>query len=162
MLETERRRLAVPASTVVAVRGSIPEGLHSVADRVAADLLVVGSAHRGPVGRVMLGDDARRTLSGARCAVAIVPRGRVPGELRTIAVGDDGSAESALALHAARGLAQRTGATIRLLAVVGPSSLSYREVSRMDPAAALLERAIAERRRLARRGEAEVEVLEGE
>src|SRR5579875_3047242 len=60
MLETESARLTVPCSTVVTVRSSIPDGLHAVAERVGADLLVVGSAHRGAVGRVMLGDDARR------------------------------------------------------------------------------------------------------
>jgi nucleotide-binding universal stress UspA family protein len=39
---------------------------------------------------------------------------------------------------------------------------AHRGIARMDPSTALLERAIAERRRLSRRGEAEVEVLEGD
>lgn len=163
VLEAARERLAIPASTVVTIHGSISGGLHAVAEARDADLLVVGSTHRGPIGRVMLGDDARQTLEGARCAVAVAPRGapmRTPW--RTIAVGDDGLAESAVALAAARRLAARTGARIRDCAVVGPSALSYGELSRTDSSAALAERAFAEQRRLSATPDVEPEVLEGE
>jgi len=163
MLEAERERLGVPATTVVAVRSSISEGLHSVVVEHHADLLVVGSAHRGPVGRVLLGDDARRALRGAPCAVAVAPHG-VPDRpvWRTIAVGDDGSAESDLALAAARGLAARTGARIRDCSVIGPASLGYRELSRMDSSEALAERTFQERKRLATHVDVDGEVLQGD
>lgn len=163
MLDTERERLCVPASPVVAVRSSIAEGLHSVVARYDADLLVVGSARRGPIGRVVLGDDARRALDGAGCAVAIAPRGASrPPVWRTIAVGDDGSAESALAVAAARGLAARTGAAVCDCAVVGPSALTYRELSRTDSSDAVARRIFEERKRLSRHAGAKTAVLEGD
>jgi len=163
MLDAERQRLEVPASAVVAVGSAIPDALHSVVERQGADLLVVGSAHRGPVGRVMLGDDARGALDGARCAVAVAPHGlAIPRALQAIAVGDDGSPESALALGAARALAGHSGARIRVCAVVGPGSLSYRELTRMDPSEALARRVDSEEARLSAYEGVEVDVLEGE
>lgn len=163
MLDLELERLGAPASTVVAVGRSVADGLRSVVARHHADLLVVGSGHRGPVGRVLLGDDARRAVDGARYAVAVAPpESAGPRVWRTIAVGDDGSAESELALAAARGIAARTGARIRDCSVVGPSALGYRELSRMDSSAALAQRTFGERGRLAAHAGVEMEVLEGD
>jgi nucleotide-binding universal stress UspA family protein len=71
------------------------------------------------LGRTFLGDDARRALNGAPCAVAIAPRGyRAVARLSTIGVGCDVSRESAHALKAARALGARDEAAIRALAVV--------------------------------------------
>jgi nucleotide-binding universal stress UspA family protein len=81
---------------------------------------------------------------------------------RTIAVGDDGSAESAVALACARHLTARLGATLRACSVVGPASLSYRELSRMDVSDAVAQRAYEEHRRLERSGGVEVDVLQGD
>jgi len=163
MLCAEAERLDIPASTVVVVRSSIADGLHSVVAEHDADLLVVGSAHRGTVGRVLLGDDAQAALDGASCAVAVAPRGGLRADAwRTIAVGDDGSAESAVALSSARRLAARLGATVRACAVVGPSSLRYREVSRADSSDAIARREFAERRRLERYAGVEADVLRGD
>jgi len=50
-------------------------GLHAVAGRRRADLIVVGASRQGGLGRVLLGDDTRSTLRGAQCAVAVAPRG---------------------------------------------------------------------------------------
>ncbi|HET9123453.1 MAG TPA: universal stress protein [Solirubrobacteraceae bacterium] len=163
MLDAARRGLEGPVSMAVEVRRSVSEGLHAVVERYGADLLVVGSTHRGPLGRVMLGDDTRRALNGARCAVAVAPRGgETPRRLRTIAVGDDGSPESALALSAARALAARSGATIHVCAVVGPASLTYRELSRMDLSEALAQQVETEEVRLSRCDGVETDVMEGE
>lgn len=53
---------------------------------------MVGSTHRGSLGRVLVGDADLRTLHSARCPVAVAPRafaGRA-GTVETIGVGFDG------------------------------------------------------------------------
>jgi len=44
-----------------------------LAQERAADLIVVGSSRHAFLGRILLGDDARESLDGAPCAVAIAP-----------------------------------------------------------------------------------------
>jgi nucleotide-binding universal stress UspA family protein len=98
-------------------------GLHDTAVSEGADLIVVGSSHHGPLGRVLLGSVGERLLSGAPCAVAVAPRGhaaRQPHQIGKIAVAFDGSPESLIALRAAHDLATRTRARLRALMVIEP------------------------------------------
>lgn len=84
------------------------------------DLMVIGSPHRGAVGRTLLGSVAQGVLHGAPLAVAVAPRGyaqKEEGELRKIAVAYDGTPEAGLALERAVSLARRQEATIDLLTV---------------------------------------------
>jgi nucleotide-binding universal stress UspA family protein len=119
MLACERQHANVRVETVSLRGDSVGRGLHQFAERHQCDLLVVGSCHRGMLGRTLLGDDARRALNGAPCAVAIAPRGFSPApRFSTIGVGCDVSPEAADALLAARALASRDEAAIRALAVV--------------------------------------------
>src|SRR5688572_15324143 len=50
-------------------------GLYNLAGERGAALIVVGSTHRGPVGRVLRGSVGDNLLNGAPCAVAVAPRG---------------------------------------------------------------------------------------
>jgi nucleotide-binding universal stress UspA family protein len=99
--------------------GLAGRALHRLARKESADLLVVGSSHRGPSGRTMLGGQTLAALNGSSCAVAIAPRGYGLAEpvVRTIGVGDTGSAESTAAVQSARELAARHGAELRVLTV---------------------------------------------
>lgn len=85
------------------------------------DAIVVGSPHRGPVGRVLLGSVARNLLNGGPRAVLVAPKGYAGtehGPLRRIAVGFDGSPEAKRALEEAEALARHSNATLRLITAV--------------------------------------------
>ena len=100
---------------------SPPKGLQKLAEEIEPEAIVVGSTHRGKVGRVLPGSVGERLLHGAPCPVVVAPRGyagRAREGIRTIGVGYDGSDEAKLALASARGWAERLGASVRLIAVV--------------------------------------------
>jgi nucleotide-binding universal stress UspA family protein len=126
-LQRERDEVGVDAELIVAEGPSTGRVLHEHAEEAGADLLVLGSCHRGVFGRAMLGDDTRAALNGAPCAVAIAPAGYAehPTSLTTIGVGYDGSPESKAALQAARAIASSHDARIRALQIVSPPSYSY-------------------------------------
>jgi len=89
------------------------------------DLIVVGSPHRGALGRVLIGSVARNLLNGSPCNVLVAPKGYAAeshDSLRTIAVGYDGTPEAKQALRKAEELARHSNATIRLLTVVKPAA----------------------------------------
>jgi len=125
LLEGLRRELApeLEVETRIIEGTSAPRGLHDLAEAEDADLIVLGSCHRGPVGRVLMGSVAERLLQGAPCAVAVAPRGySAPGPdgLRRVAVAFDASPESKVALDHAAALAAAAGARLRLIAAVEP------------------------------------------
>lgn len=94
--------------------------LHELAECERGELLVVGSSHRGPVGRVLPGSVARAVLHGSPCPVAIAPRGHRghAGGLRRIGVAYDDTPEAEAALAFADDLARDLNATLRLRTVV--------------------------------------------
>ncbi len=105
---------------------SAAQGLHELAESTQADALIVGSSHRGAIGRVLAGSVAERLLYGAPCPVAVAPAGfhdRADRALKVVGCGFDGSEESRVALRHAEFLARRTGAALRLLAVHEPELL---------------------------------------
>ena len=75
LLEAARSAAGVEAALAWTGSSSVGRGLHELAERHGADLLVVGSHRDGLLGRVMLGDDTRDALNGAPCAVAVAPAG---------------------------------------------------------------------------------------
>ena len=102
---------------------SLARGLHDIAEREEARLLVLGSSHHGQLGRVLLGGSAELVVNGAPCAVAVAPPGfRERGTLQPqrIGVAYDGSpaAEAALALSAE--LAAEASVPLRVLSVRAP------------------------------------------
>jgi nucleotide-binding universal stress UspA family protein len=116
---------AVSATDAIA-NPSAPHALHSLAEAVDAAMLVVGSTHRGAVGRVLPGSTGERLLHGSPCPVAIVPSGYADdaGPIRSIGVGYDGSEESEPALDAACRLARECRATLRVIRVFNATRVS--------------------------------------
>ena len=101
---------------------SAAHGLHLLSERTDADLVVVGSSHRGPAGRVLAGTTADRLLNGSPCPVAVAPVGyaKAIGSLGTIGLAYDGSESAAAALPEAAALASSLDARLQLFAVVPP------------------------------------------
>jgi nucleotide-binding universal stress UspA family protein len=130
------------------VSTSVGRALHELAAAEGADLIVVGSCHRGLLGRVMIGDVISDALDGAPCAIAIAPFGYAerPSVLERIGVAYNGSPESQDALAVARGLVdERAAATLSGFQVVSfPSYLAVPGVgSMLDSVPDLVEQARA-------------------
>ena len=108
----------------VAVLGRSPaQGLHDFAEEQRPTALVVGSSHRGLLGRVIAGRVASRLFAGAPCPVAVAPRGyarRPDTQLRSIGVGFDDSPESWNAIQRAAALGVAAGATLRVIHALHP------------------------------------------
>jgi nucleotide-binding universal stress UspA family protein len=124
MLRAAAATHSAPAMETRVVTSSSPaRGLHELAEKERTDLIVVGSSHRGKLGRLLMGAVPERLLNGAPCAVAVAPLGfreRSDPGLGDVAVGLDGSPESRHALAFARSLAAGLGAKLHVLAVLEP------------------------------------------
>lgn len=93
------------------------------AESEGAGTIVVGSPHRGKLGRALLGSVAEHILDRAPCEVVVAPRGYAAGGhtgLAKIAVAVDGTPESKVALTRAEDLARQAGATIEVLVASDP------------------------------------------
>lgn len=112
-----------------AVAGQSPaHALQMAAEELGAQLVAIGSTHRGTVGRVVPGTVAARLLHGAPCPVAVAPAGyasEVPDRLRVILVAFDGSEESRAALAVATEIALQQGATLRVRAIAEPQEGAF-------------------------------------
>ena len=119
-----RDRLAALDPETKAIASHSPgAALYELAGEERALLIVVGSTHRGPLGRVLPGSVGRALLQGAPCAVAVAPRAYAAREqrrLQRIAVAFDGSAEAWAAFETAVGLAARTHAILTVITVAEP------------------------------------------
>jgi nucleotide-binding universal stress UspA family protein len=94
-------------------------GLHEVAEKEGADLIVVGSTHRRGTGRIVPGTTAEKLLHGSHLPILLAPAGwrQRPGcAFSTLGAGFDGSVQSESALSAAAALARLTGASLRAIA----------------------------------------------
>jgi len=107
---------------------SVARGLHELAEKTDADLVVVGSSRAGDGGHTHLGGVATSLLHGSPCAVAIAPNGyrdSISELVATVVVGYDDSPESKSALQSACDLARATGATLRLVSAAEPPPIVY-------------------------------------
>jgi nucleotide-binding universal stress UspA family protein len=124
LLEEARERLAsLTVETRVFGGGSPAWVMTHLAEEEDIDTIVVGSPHRGAIGRALIGSVAESLLHGAPCAVVASPRGyaaQAHASLALIAIAYDGTPEARAALHRAEAIAKETGAAIRVLTVVSP------------------------------------------
>lgn len=100
--------------------------INDLAEREEVGTVVVGSAHRGPIGRTLIGSVADGLLHGAPCEVMIAPRGYADekrGPLRTIAVAYDDTREAKAALGRAEAIALACRATIVVYTVTAPPAV---------------------------------------
>lgn len=126
LLREERAAANIEAELAGVVATSPGRGLHEQAEKLGADLLVVGSCSHGALGRAMLGDDTRAALDGAPCALAIAARGFAERPvIARVGIGYDGSPESTAALAVAHDLAAKAATTLFALQVVSLPPLAY-------------------------------------
>ena len=109
------------------VAGRSPaHGLHDLAESLRAAAVVIGSSHRGALGRVLVGNVATQLLSGGPCPVLVAPLGLAdlgPLALQRIGVGFDDSGESWHALERAASLAAATGGSVRVIHALRPLTI---------------------------------------
>jgi nucleotide-binding universal stress UspA family protein len=164
LLGRERAAASLEARLISQPARSVGRGLHELAERNQADLLVVGSRGRSLVERVLTGDHTIASLNGARCAVAIAPNGyrRRTDRFAKIGVGHNGTPESEQALQAARGLAARHRSEITAIAVVSLQSMPKGEQIPVDWTQITEQLLWEERHRLARLEDVEADVRYGD
>ena len=109
--------------TLTYVGDSPARVFESMAESERLELIVVGSPHLGPVGRILAGSAAEALLHGAPVPVATAPHGYAGAThegLKRIAVAYDGGEESRAALAYAQALALERGAALDVLTVERP------------------------------------------
>ena len=143
LLEEARERLAGMDVEGRAFGGGSPAGvLIDVAEREDIDLIVLGSPHRGTLGRALIGSVAQSVLHGSPAAVAIAPRGYSEHRhdaFERVAIAYDGTPESKAALARAGQLAEASHAAVWVLTVVAPpvalpGAVGYTPVNPPEPA----------------------------
>jgi nucleotide-binding universal stress UspA family protein len=100
--------------------GSPARQLFEEASARHAEVVVLGSSHRGEPGRTAAGKLLRRLVQGTPSPIAVAPRGYVDQEIgppRVIAVAFDDSPESHRALEFAARLAGTASAALRVITV---------------------------------------------
>jgi len=148
LFEEARERLKGLEVQTRGFGGSSPaEAITDLAEAEQGDLVVVGSPHRGALGRALIGSVAENLLHGSPCAVVVAPRGYAEmrhDPFRQIAVAYDGTPESKAALHRAEALAAPSNEVIRIFTVVAPpvaipGGIGYAPIDPPDPDRILTE-----------------------
>lgn len=117
-LDPQTRAIASPSPA---------QTLAEVAEAEAARAIVIGSAHRGAVGRTVVGSVGESLMHGAPCAVVVAPRGYADSEERLVrvAVAFDGTPEAWAALETAIGIAERCHGELTVIAVADTPMYGY-------------------------------------
>jgi nucleotide-binding universal stress UspA family protein len=150
-LRSLRDESHLDARVVVVQTVSVAAGLHELAFRHDADLLVIGTSRRDLAERTLVRDDTRAVLKNPPCPVAVAPLGygRRPPALDRIGAAYDGSPESERAVALARELAARNGGRASAFEAVR-EPLNVRDA--WDPQPEIDERVAQARRRIATLG----------
>lgn len=123
----DRLRMLAPRKQAVG-DDSPARALDRIAEAEQPLMIVLGSTHRGPLGRVFLGSVGQNLVSGAPCAIAVAPRDyahRQEHRLHRIGVALNGSEESWAAYSAASSLAERVHGELIAIAVAAPAHYGY-------------------------------------
>ena len=127
LFEEAKERLGGLEVETRAFGGGSPAGvINDLAEREKAETIVVGSPHRGAIGRVVIGSVADGLLHGAPCEVVVAPSGYAKeehGPFRTIAVAYDDTPEAKAALARAEAIALACRATIVVYTVSAPPAV---------------------------------------
>lgn len=127
LFEEARERLGELEIETRAFGGGSPAGvINDLAEKESVETILVGSPHRGAVGRVVIGSVADGLLHGAPCEVMVAPRGYAAeqhGPFRTIAVAYDDTPESQAALARAEEIALACRATLMIYTVSAPPAV---------------------------------------
>jgi nucleotide-binding universal stress UspA family protein len=123
-LQERREEAGLTDARLFAMPDTSPaRALHRLAEQEHADLLVVGSARHGAVGRLLLGDVSRDVLHGSPCPVAVAPLDRAVGRPARIGIAFDHSPEAERALALGVALAEGLMADVDIREVVAADLL---------------------------------------
>lgn len=127
VLERARDTLGDPAGATYhsVVETSVPRALQQLAEQHEPAVIVVAQTHKGRVRRVA--GVAEHLLHGAPGPVAVAPPGLADhdAKIERVAVGFDGSPESANALRQAVAIAERCGASLRVVGVFDTMTIAW-------------------------------------
>jgi nucleotide-binding universal stress UspA family protein len=140
----------IDAELVVSGGTSPARVLHDTAVARRASMIVVGSTHRGPLGRVAPGSTAERLLHGAPCPVTIAtPMLDADWTPSHVGVGFIDLDEGRAALRTAATIASAAGASLHALTAIEPLEWSqsavvepYRVDGRLETSRAAAQRAL--------------------
>ena len=121
-LASELRSSGVAATVRVVEHSSPARGVSHVAEEIQPALIVIGSTHRGKLGRVLLGSTAERVTQGSPSPVVVVPHGHEQHRdgVRTVGAGFTPTPEGHEALRTAALLARSAGARLEAIMVLDP------------------------------------------
>jgi nucleotide-binding universal stress UspA family protein len=118
-------RAAIPADigarteTVDAI--SVVAGLHDLAERARAELLVLGAHHRGGLVRALRGDTAAEVAFTAPCGVVVAHPSRSAGVPQRVGVAWDQTPAADAALEWGIRFVERAGGELQILRALDPS-----------------------------------------
>jgi nucleotide-binding universal stress UspA family protein len=116
----ERAPVDVPARVDGLAARSVAHGLHDLALRHEADLLVIAHSDRSGLSRALFGDADAEAVFTAPCGVAFATPDARAAAPRRIGVGWDRTPEAGEALEWAVQLAERTGGDVEIAHVADP------------------------------------------
>ncbi len=113
-LKAARARIPGGCETHIAPGWTVSDGLRAIADTVHADMIVLGSRHRGRLGEALAGRTARALVRDGSHAVVLVPGGHSARSICHVGVLGEDSDAGREAWATAAVLARDAGASLTL------------------------------------------------